>query len=121
MIIPHRALEMGARVAAISLAERGAYVAWKDDSLSIKPVARNLEGLRGAGDTFAGGFATATMLGSSPATSARLGTVAAGLKVERPGPLLGPPFREDVRARTIELGWTDATDVIDSIEALPIP
>ena len=115
------ALEMGARVAAISLAERGAYVAWKDDSLSIKPVARNLEGLRGAGDAFAGGFATATMLGSSPATAARLGTVVAGLKVEQPGPLLGLPFQEDVRTRTIELGWTDATDVIDSIEALPIP
>lgn len=110
-----RALELGAEIAAISLAERGAYVAWKDGSFAIKPVARRLEGLQGAGDAFAGGFAAGVMLNQEPSTCARIGTVVAGLKVERQGPLLGLPFQDDVRMRAAELGWHDVTCALDTI------
>ena len=110
-----RALELGTDIAAISLAEQGAYVAWKDGSFGIKPIARRLEGLQGAGDAFAGGFAVGAMLDQEPSTCARLGTVVAGLKVEHEGPLLGLPFKDEVRTRADELGWHDVTHALDTI------
>ena len=110
-----RALELGAEIAAISLAEQGAYVGWKDGSFAIKPIARRLDGLQGAGDAFAGGFVAGLMLNQEPSTCARIGTVVAGLKVERQGPLLGLPFKNEVTIRADELGGHDVTHALDTI------
>ena len=55
------------------------------------------------------------MLDQEPSTCARLGTVVAGLKVEHEGPLLGLPFKDEVRTRADELGWHDVTHALDTI------
>ncbi len=114
-----RLLDQGPRVAAVSMAEAGAYVAWADGEVRLPTVARTVEGAQGGGDAFAGGLAVGELLGQEPATSARLATVVAGLKVERVGPLVSLPFRAEVRARAADLGWDDVVAVLDSIGAIP--
>ncbi len=114
-----RLLDQGPRVAAVSMAEAGAYVAWADGEIRLPTVARTVEGAQGGGDAFAGGLAVGELLGQSPATSARLATVVAGLKVERVGPLVSLPYRPEVQARASELGWDDVVAVLDSIGATP--
>ncbi|MDE2768303.1 MAG: sugar kinase [Chloroflexota bacterium] len=114
-----RLLDQGPRVAAVSMAEAGAYVAWADGEIRLPTVARIVEGAQGGGDAFAGGLAVGELLGQNPATSARLATVVAGLKVERVGPLVSLPYRAEVQARAAELGWDDVVAVLDSVEATP--
>ena len=114
-----RLLDSGPRVAAVSMAEEGAYVAWADGEIRLPTVARTVEGAQGGGDAFAGGLAVGTLLGQSPATSARLATVVAGLKVERVGPLVSLPYRAEVQARAAELGWDDVVAVLESVGPPP--
>ena len=114
-----RLLDQGPRVAAVSMAEAGAYVAWAGGEIQLPTVARTVEGAQGGGDAFAGGLAVGELLGQDPATSARLATVVAGLKVERVGPLVSLPYRAEVQARAAELGWDDVVAVLDSVEATP--
>ena len=114
-----RLLDQGPRVAAVSMAEEGAYVAWADGEIRLPTVARIVEGAQGGGDAFAGGLAVGELLGQNPATSARLATVVAGLKVERVGPLVSLPYRAEVHARAAELGWDDVVAVLDSVNATP--
>ena len=114
-----RLLDRGPRVAAVSMAEAGAYVAWADGEIRLPTVARTVEGAQGGGDAFAGGLAVGELLGQNPATSARLATVTAGLKVERVGPLVSLPYRAEVQARAAELGWDDVVAALDSPRAKP--
>ena len=111
-----RLLDRGPRVAAVSMAEAGAYVAWADGEIRLPTVARTVEGAQGGGDAFAGGLAVGELLGQNPATSARLATVTAGLKVERVGPLVSLPYRAEVQARAAELGWDDVVAVLESFD-----
>lgn len=112
-----RLLDRGPRVAAVSMAEAGAYVAWADGEIRLPTVARTVEGAQGGGDAFAGGLAVGELLGQNPATSARLATVTAGLKVERVGPLVSLPYRAEVQARAAELGWDDVVAVLESVDS----
>ena len=114
-----RLLDRGPRVAAVSMAEAGAYVAWAEGEIRLPTVARTVEGAQGGGDAFAGGLAVGELLGQDPATSARLATVVAGLKVERVGPLVSLPYRAEVQARAAELGWNDVVAVLESIAPPP--
>lgn len=114
-----RLLDRGPRVAAVSMAEAGAYVAWADGEIRLPTVARTVKGAQGGGDAFAGGLAVGELLGQNPATSARLATVTAGLKVERVGPLVSLPYRAEVQTRAAELGWDDVVAVLDSVDATP--
>ena len=112
-----RLLDRGPRVAAVSMAEAGAYVAWADGEIRLPTVARIVEGAQGGGDAFAGGLAVGELLGQNPATSARLATVVAGVKVERVGPLVSLPYRAEVQERAAELGWDDVVAVLESVDA----
>ncbi len=112
-----RLLDCGPRIAAVSMAEDGAYVAWADGEIRLPTVARIVEGAQGGGDAFAGGLAVGALLGQDPATSARLATVVAGLKVERVGPLVSLPYRAEVQARAGDLGWDDVVAALDSVDA----
>ncbi|MCY3748049.1 MAG: sugar kinase [Chloroflexi bacterium] len=114
-----RLLAAGPRVAAVSMAEAGAYVAWGGGEIRLPTVARTVQGAQGGGDAFAGGLAVGELLGQNPATSARLATVVAGLKVERVGPLVSLPFRAEVQARAAELGWDDVVAVLESVDPTP--
>ena len=114
-----RLLDHGPRMAAVSMAEAGAYVAWADGEIRLPTVARIVEGAQGGGDAFAGGLAVGELLGQDPATSARLATVVAGLKVERVGPLVSLPYRAEVQARAADLGWDDVVAMLDSVNATP--
>ena len=114
-----RLLDQGPRVAAVSMAEAGAYVAWADGEIRLPTVARIVEGAQGGGDAFAGGLAVGELLGQNPATSARLATVVAGLKVERVGPLVSLPFWAEVQERAAELGWNDVVAVLESVDPTP--
>ena len=114
-----RLLDCGPRVAAVSMAEDGAYVAWANGEVRLPTVARTVVGAQGGGDAFAGGLAVGELLGQNPATSARLATVVAGLKVERAGPLVSLPYRAEVQARAAELGWDDVVTVLDFVTATP--
>jgi len=105
-------LDAGAQVAAISLAADGAYVAWPGGNLRLPAVARRVDVVQGAGDAFAGGFFYAWLRGAAPSVCGQLATVTAGLKVDRPGALLGLPAGPDVGARARELDWTDATELV---------
>jgi 2-dehydro-3-deoxygluconokinase len=114
-----RLLDRGPRVAAVSMAEEGAYVAWADGEIRLPTVARTVLGAQGGGDAFAGGLAVGELLGQNPATSARLATVVAGLKVERVGPLVSLPYRAEVQERAAELGWDDVVTVLESVGPTP--
>ena len=45
-----RLVDRGPRVAAVSMAEAGAYVAWADGEIRLPTVARTVEGAQGGGD-----------------------------------------------------------------------
>ena len=57
------------------------------------------------------------LAGAGLATCARFGTLVAGLKVEKPGPLHGLPQRPEIVARAGELGWDDVLRTLNVLEA----
>ncbi len=114
-------LAHGPRLAAVSMAEQGAYAAWDGGEVRLPTVARRVAGAQGGGDAFAGGLAVGELLGLPPDASMRLATVTAGLKVERPGPLVSLPSRREVQARAAELGWGDAASALDSPSLIDPP
>ncbi len=100
-------LDRGAELAAITMAGDGAFAATVDETVRLPHVARRVKGPQGAGDAFVGGFLAGCLAGADLATCARFGTLVAGLKVEKPGPLHGLPQRPEIVARAGELGWDD--------------
>ena len=110
-------LDRGAETAAITMAENGALAATADETVRLPHVARRIQGPQGAGDAFVGGFLAARLAGAGVATCARMGTLVAGLKVERPGPLHGLPQRSEIVARAAELGWDDVLRTLNVLES----
>ena len=100
-------LDRGAEVVAVTMAENGALAADGNEVVRLPHVARRIQGPQGAGDAFVGGFLAGRLSGAGLATCARFGTLVAGLKVEKPGPLHGLPQRPEIVARAAELGWDD--------------
>ena len=89
----------GAKAALITLGARGAL--WQDaartvhiPALDAGPVVETT----GAGDAFAGGFATALAEGQDPVTATRFGCATAALAVTRPGTAAAMPGRTDIDA-----------------------
>ena len=110
-------LDRGAETAAITMAENGALAATADETVRLPHVARRIQGPQGAGDAFVGGFLAARLADAGVATCARMGTLVAGLKVERPGPLHGLPQRSEIVARAAELGWDDVLRTLSMLES----
>lgn len=109
-------LDHGAELAAITMAGDGAFAASADESVRLPHVARRVKGPQGAGDAFVGGFLAGRLAGAGLATCARFGTLVAGLKVEKPGPLHGLPQRPEIVARAAELEWDDVLRTLDVLE-----
>ena len=101
-------LDRGAETAAITMAENGALAATADETVRLPHVARRIQGPQGAGDAFVGGFLAARLADADVATCARMGTLVAGLKVERAGPLHGLPQRSEIVARVLP-NWGGTT------------
>ena len=110
-------LDQGAEVVAVTMAENGALAADADEVVRLPHVARHVKGPQGAGDAFVGGFLAGRLAGAGLATCARFGTLVAGLKVEKPGPLHGLPQRAEIVARAAELGWDDVLRTLNVLEA----
>ncbi|MCY4110985.1 MAG: sugar kinase [Chloroflexi bacterium] len=110
-------LDQGAEVVAVTMAENGALAADAGETVRLPHVARRIQGPQGAGDAFVGGFLAGRLAGAGLATCTRFGTLVAGLKVERPGPLHGLPQRPEIVARAAELGWDDVLRTLDVLEA----
>jgi len=110
-------LDRGAEVVAVTMAENGALAADADEVVRLPHVARRIRGPQGAGDAFVGGFLAGRLAGAGLATCARFGTLVAGLKVEKPGPLHGLPQRAEIVARAAELGWDDVLRALNVLEA----
>lgn len=109
-------LDQGVDIAAMTMAEHGALVATSEQTVQTPSQARQVRGPQGGGDSFVGGFLTGHLAGASVATCARMGTIVASLKVERPGPLHGIPQRSDVVMRARELAWGDVLHVLATLE-----
>ena len=110
-------LDHGVQIAALTMAEDGAYVATTDETVRLPHVARQVQGPQGAGDAFVGGFLAGHLAGAPLATSTRMGTLIAGLKVERSGPLHGLPQRPEVVARARELEWEDVLTALGALDS----
>lgn len=110
-------LDRGAEVVAVTMAENGAFAADADESVRLPHVARRIKGPQGAGDAFVGGFLAGRLAGAGLATCTRFGTLVAGLKVEKPGPLHGLPQRPEIVARAAELGWDDVRQTLDILKS----
>ncbi len=110
-------LDQGAQIAALTMAEDGAYAATPDETVHLPHVARQVQGPQGAGDAFVGGFLAGHLAGAPLATSVRMGTLVASLKVERYGPLHGIPQRPEVEARARELEWEDVFNTLGTLDS----
>ena len=100
------------------MAENGALAATADETVRLPHVARRIQGPQGAGDAFVGGFLAARLAGAGVATCARMGTLVAGLKVERRGTVArSAPALRDRGTRAAELGWDDVLRTLNVLES----
>jgi sulfofructose kinase len=102
-----RALSLGARFAAVTQGERGAF--WIEAEASgglrhvpafVVPVVDTLA----AGDVFHGAFALELARGAAPAQALRFAAAAAAIKCTRPGGRAGSPLRAEVEQFLREAG-----------------
>jgi ribokinase len=91
-------LALGPESVVLKLGARGVYLKDHDD------LAKQIDGFHvravdttAAGDAFNGSFATALMLGNSPAESARFAVAAAAISVTRPGAQSSMPMLPEVQ------------------------
>jgi ribokinase len=92
-------LAKGARMALITLGERGALFHARDRSLHVPPFAAGkVVETTGAGDAFVGGFAAALADGTDPLQAARFGSATAGISVTRAGTAPAMPRRAEIEA-----------------------
>jgi sulfofructose kinase len=105
----HKALQKGARVAAVTRGAAG--VSWIDSETSGKlrhlPAhAVDVVDTLAAGDVFHGAYALALAEGRSPEEAMQFANAAAAIKCTRPGGRKGAPGREEVEAflRTVASG-----------------
>ncbi len=91
-------LAKGPQAVVLKLGARGVYLADRDglnqqvDAFTVRAVDTTA-----AGDAFNGAFATALMLGKTPAESARFGAAAAAISVTRPGAQPSMPSMAEVQ------------------------
>lgn len=92
-------LDRGAKVALITLGERGALFHSRQESTLVPsfPIGAVVD-TTGAGDAFNGAFATALAEGMAPIKAARFACAAAGLSVTRPGTAPAMPGRSEIDA-----------------------
>ncbi len=94
--IVNRYLELGAGTVALKLGKGGALIANRERMLSIPGIEVEAVDTSGAGDTFAGAFATAFLEGRSLDWCGRFAVAAAGLSTKGLG-CVGPiPRREEI-------------------------
>ena len=92
-------LAKGARVALITLGERGALFHNSDRSIEIPAVSAGpVVETTGAGDAFVGGLAAALARGIDPVEAARFGCAVAGISVTRHGTAPSMPRLAEVEA-----------------------
>ncbi|MGA7524611.1 MAG: ribokinase [Acidobacteriaceae bacterium] len=90
-------LAKGCRGVVLKMGSRGAYVASRDGVAAFIPAFTvDVVDTTGAGDAFNGGFATALMLGKSPAESAVFAAAVAAISVTRAGAQGSMPSMEEV-------------------------
>jgi len=88
--------ERGVAIVALKAGDRGAYVAWEGGAQWVPAYRTKVVDATGAGDAFGGAFLHALLHDLDPPDAALVATVAAGLKVERPGAVAGLPTRREV-------------------------
>jgi ribokinase len=90
-------LKKGARVALITLGEKGALFHSRERSIFLPSFyAGKVVETAGAGDAFVGAFAAALAEGEEPITSARFASAAAGISVTRPGTAPSMPSYSEI-------------------------
>lgn len=90
-------LAKGCRGVVLKMGSQGAYVASHDGLAAVIPAFTvDVVDTTGAGDAFNGGFATALMLGKSPAESAVFAAAVAAISVTRAGAQGSMPSMEEV-------------------------
>lgn len=90
-------LAAGAELVAVKCGSDGVLVAQGGESTAVAAhVPDQVRDTSGAGDVFDGAFLHGLIAGMSPARAARLGVVAAGLKVRGRGAIASQPRREEV-------------------------
>ena len=95
-----RFLAIGARIAGVTLAERGVVIGARDLAPTFLPAFRTGRVLDtcGAGDTFHGAFLHAWRHGADPVAAADFAQAAVALRITRYGNVAGLPTRTDVEA-----------------------
>ena len=90
-------LAKGCRGVVLKMGSQGAYVASRDGSAAMIAALRvDAVDTTAAGDAFNGGFATALMLGKSPAESAAFAATVAAISVTRAGAQASMPSMDEV-------------------------
>ena len=90
-------LRKGARVALITLGEKGALFHSRERSIFLPSFyAGKVVETAGAGDAFVGAFAAALAEGEEPITAARFASAAAGISVTRPGTAPSMPSYSEI-------------------------
>jgi ribokinase len=90
-------LEMGARNVALTLGDRGSYIANKESGVQLTARKVSAVDTTGAGDAFNGYLATALAKGFDFIEAAKIASAAASLSVTRPGARANQPNWEDVK------------------------
>lgn len=97
-------LGLGAKLVALKMGERGAFVSDGKQRLRIPPHACKPVDATGAGDTFGGALLARLVAGDGLETAARYATVAAALSTEGYGAVQPIPRAEQVRAAMVQTG-----------------
>jgi len=96
----HTLLLRGPQAIVLKLGARGVYLADRNGlDLHINAYPVRAVDTTAAGDAFNGAFATALMLGETPAASARFGAAAAAISVTRPGAQPSMPTLVEVQQK----------------------
>ena len=90
-------LEMGARNVALTLGDRGSYIANKESGVQLSARKVSAVDTTGAGDTFNGYLATALAKGFDFVEAAKFASAAASLSVTRAGARANQPSWDDVK------------------------
>ncbi len=96
--IASRLHALGPRGVVLKLGARGAYVSTSEVQCLVPAVPVQALDTTAAGDAFSGAFATALMLGKSPAESTAFAVAAAGISVTRSGAQPSMPNLQEVAA-----------------------
>jgi len=97
-------LARGARLASVTLGDRGAVAAWGEEVIEIPAFAVDARDTTGAGDVFHGAFAWALLAGWGARKTLRAASAAAALNCRRPGAQGGIPDRSELTSFLAESG-----------------